>query len=165
MAIYTLASDPLHSFYQRELAKEAGISVGSANGVLPELVKQELVLLEKKGKIHLYRYNLGDPVARQLKVFFNVLDFKELVTLIQPHAKRVVLFGSCSNGRNVKDSDIDLFILTDEKNLVSAKLKSYNTIRSISPLIVDVNEYISLRNRDKPLYDEILRGITLWEQE
>ncbi len=163
--LYTLAFDPLRLYYQREVANEAHISVGSANRVLPDLVRNGFVMKEEKGKIHIYRYNIDDPAARQLKVLFNVLDLKEMVEGIKPYVKRVIMFGSCSRGTDVKDSDVDLFILTDEKNVVTESLRSFNIRRSISPIIVDANDYISLRNQDRPLYDEILRGITLWERE
>ena len=82
-----------------------------------------------------------------------------------PNAKRIIMFGSCSRGTDVKDSDVDLFILTDEKDVVVESLRSFNIRRSISSIIVDANDYVSLRNQDRPLYDEVLRGITLWERE
>lgn len=163
--LYTLAFDPLRLYYQREVANEADISVGSANRVLPDLVSNGLVMKEEKGKIHIYRYNIDDPAARQLKVLFNVLELKEMVEGIKPHAKRIIVFGSCSRGTDVKDSDVDLFILTDEKDVVTERLRSFNIRRSISPIIVDANDYVNLRNQDRPLYDEVLGGITLWERE
>ncbi len=163
--LYTLAFDPLRLYYQREVANEAHISVGSANRVLPDLVRNGLVMKEEKGKIHIYRYNVDDPAARQLKVLFNVLELKEMVEGIKPYVKRVIMFGSCSRGTDVKDSDVDLFILTDEKDVVAESLRSFNIRRSISPIIVDANDYVNLRNQDRPLYDEVHRGITLWERE
>lgn len=164
-ALYVLASDPFRPYYQREIAEEAQISVGSANRVLPNLVEQELVVKEEKGKIHLYRYNMDDPAARQLKVLFNILELKGLINQIQPHSKRIILYGSCSEGRDAKDSDIDLFILTDDKDAVKEKINRYKMRREISPMLVNANELISLKNRDKSLYDEIQRGIMLWDQE
>jgi len=163
--LHTLAFDPLRLYYQREVANEANISVGSANRVLPDLARNGFVMKEEKGKIHIYRYNLDDPAARQLKVLFNVLELKELVEGIKPYAKRVIMFGSCSGGTDIRDSDVDLFILTDEKDVVAENLRSYNIRKSISPIIVDVNDYVNLRNQDRPLYDEVHRGITLWERE
>jgi len=160
-----MAFDPLRLYYQREIANEANISVGSANRVLPDLVRNGLVTKEEKGKIHIYRYNIDDPAARQLKVLFNVLELKEMVEGIKPHAKRVIMFGSCSGGTDVKDSDVDLFILTDEKNVVAEKVRSFSIRRLISPIIVDANDYVNLRNQNRPLYDEVLRGIKLWERE
>jgi len=120
---------------------------------------------EEKGKIHIYRYNIDDPAARQLKVFFNVLELKDMVEGIKPYAKRVIMFGSCSEGTDVKESDVDLFILTDEKDVVAEKLRTFNIRKSISPIIVDANDYVNLRNQDRPLYEEVHRGITLWERE
>jgi len=162
--LYTLASDPMRSFYQREVAKEALVSVGSANRILPIFVKQGLVTRETKGKVFLYRYNIDDAVARQLKTLFNVLEMKELVDDLKPIAMRVILFGSSSRGRDAKESDVDLFILTNQKDEALKKVRQHEAKRRLAPIIVDVDEYTNLRNKDRPLYDEINRGISLWER-
>ena len=60
---------------------------------------------------------------------------------------------------------MDLFILTDQKKAILEKIRQYKTKRKISPILVNVNEFINLKNHDKPLYDEIGRGITLWERD
>lgn len=163
--LYALASDPMRSFYQREAAGEAHVSVGSANRILRTLVDWGLVDREKKGKIYLYRFNVDNPVARQLKVLFNVIELEELTTMLKPLTRRVILFGSCAEGIDVRESDVDLFILTNEKEAVSLIIGRHGSKRRLAPLIVDVNEFTKLRNEDKPLYEEITRGITLWERD
>lgn len=161
--LYALASDPMRSHYQREAAEKAYVSVGSANRILRKLVERDLVEREKKGKIYLYRYNVYNPVARQLKVLFNIIEVEELIDMLKPLVRRIILFGSCAEGRDAKESDIDLFILTRDKDIVSEKINLFGSKRRLVPIIVDVNEFTKLRNEDRPLYDEITRGITLWE--
>lgn len=139
--------------------------MGSANRILRRLVDRGLVNREKKGKIYLYRFNVDNPVARQLKVLFNVIEVEELIDMLQPLSRRVILFGSCAEGRDVKESDIDLFVLTSEKETISEKIGRHESGRRLAPIIVDVNDFTKLRNEDRPLYDEVMRGITLWERE
>ncbi len=161
--LYALASDQMRFFYQREAAERAHISVGSANRIFRTLVDSGLVEQEKKGKIYLYRYNVNNPVGRQLKVLFNIIEVEELIDMLRPLARRIILFGSCAEGRDAKESDIDLFILTRDKEAVTEKLGLYGSWRRLAPIIVDVNDFTKLRNEEKPLYDEITRGILLWE--
>ena len=114
-----------------------------------------------------YRLNLRNAVTRQLKVLFNVYSLDDLIESMKPDCKRVLLFGSCSEGTDVKDSDIDIFVLTNEKDKVKLKISTYQKKmeRRIAPIIVNSNEFVKLRKEDKPLYERILKGITLWESE
>jgi hypothetical protein len=36
--------------------------------------------------------------------------------------------------------------------------------RKISPIILDVNEFMKMKKEDEPLYERIDRGIVLWEK-
>lgn len=163
--LYALALNPMRAFYQREIAKEAKVSVGSANRTLKVLVENELVTKEKRGKIFLYKFNTENTVARQMKILFKVNELDELVRALKEHSKRIILFGSCAEGNDVKESDVDLFVLTNEKGVVRKTINSYDGSGKIAPIIVDVNDFAKIRNEDKPLYDNILRGIKLWETE
>lgn len=163
--LYVLALDPMRAFYQREIAKEAEVSVGSANRTLRVLTEKELATKERRGKIFLYRFNTENPVGKQMKILFNIIELDELVRSLRNHSKRVILFGSCAEGNDVKDSDIDLLVLTNERGVVRSIISSYEISRKVAPIIVDANGLVKMRNEDKPLYDEILGGIRLWETE
>lgn len=163
--LYALASDPTRSIYQREAAREARVSVGSANRLLRSLLEWGLVEREKRGKLYLYRFNVDNVVARQLKILFTILELEELVEELKPLVRRVILFGSCAEGRDVKESDVDLFILTNEKELVSKIIGQYGSRRRLAPLIVNADEFTRLKDENKPFYSEVMRGITLWERE
>ncbi len=38
-------------------------------------------------------------------------------------------------------------------------------LKRISPIVVNSNEFVKLKKEDKPLYERILKGVTLWESE
>jgi len=92
---------------------------------------------------------------------------KNLLDSIRQYSRRIILFGSCSQGTDVKQSDIDIFFLTLEKDIVRRKISEFNSRnkRKIAPIIIDANEFAKLRKEDKPLYENIERGIVLWESE
>ena len=114
-----------------------------------------------------YRLNVKEPTVRQFKAFVNVYTLKHLVDMLKQHSRRIILFGSCSQGTDVKGSDLDLFVLTSEKAYARGKISEFNrkSERKIAPIVVDANEFASLRREDKPLYENVQRGITLWETE
>jgi hypothetical protein len=163
--LYALASDPMRSFYQREAAGEARVSVGSANRILRGLVDRGLIDREKKGKIYLYRFKVDNPIARHLKVVFNIMEVETLVDKLQNLTARIILFGSCAEGRDARESDIDLLVLTNEKRAVSEIIGQHKSKRRIAPIIANANDFTKLRNDERPFYEEIMRGITLWERD
>lgn len=131
-----------------------------------ELSEIKVLNRDKRGRMVFYSLNMKNAVARQFKVLFDVYSLNELVEEIKQDCKRIILFGSCSEGTDVKESDVDLFILTNEKDRVKVKINAYQKAgKRIAPIIVNSNEFIKLRREDKPLYDRILKGILLWESE
>ena len=162
-----LMDDPMREFYQREIARMARVSVGATNQILRVLSDREIVTKERRGRMFFYKYNLKNPVARQLKILFNVGNLDELVKQLRGHSKRIILFGSCAEGSDVKDSDADLFVLTNEKTKARETIDRFRerTNRRVAPIILSANEFVALRSKDKPLHDRILGGIVLWQVE
>jgi len=162
-----LSQEPLKSYYQREIARITGISVGKTNQVLKALESEELVLKEAKGKMNLYRYNLHNPAARHLKIIFNLTELNELVKQLRRVSRKIVLFGSCSEGTDTIESDIDLLILTGDRDKASRIIDQTRRMlsRRISPILLNPLEFSQLKDKDRPLYEQVSRGITLWQEE
>ena len=164
--LYMFHEKPREELHEREVVRRTGISEGSANKILRKLSEVEVLERNKKGRMVFYKLNMKSAVARQFKVLFNVYSLNKLVNEIAQDSKKVILFGSCAEGTDTEQSDIDLFILANEKNIVGSRISSYQgTDRKIAPITVNSNEFVQLRKRDKPLYDRILKGIVLWETE
>jgi len=165
--LYFLLSEPMEQFYGREIARRTSVSVGAVNQFLRKFYKIGLVEMTKQGKTNLYRANLKNPIARQFKVLFNVLTLNQLIEKLKEDSDRIVLFGSCAEGTDVKDSDIDLFILTSKIETIQREVRLYERKidRRIAPIIVNSNELAKMKTKDKPLYERISKGITLWERE
>jgi len=160
-------SEPIQEYHEREVVRRTKVSKGSANKILRMLASKSFLLREKKGRMVFYRLNAKDSMVRQFKVLVNVYTLKDLLTQMKEHCRRIILFGSCAQGTDVKESDIDLLILTSEKELIRRRISEYNrkNKRKIAPIVADANEFIKLKREDKPLYENIEKGIVLWETE
>lgn len=158
---------PLEEYYEREVARKTGVSRGSAHKILIMLADVTFLSREEKGRMLIYKLNLAEPTIRQLKIAVNTFALKKLVDKLKQNSRKVVLFGSCSQGTDTKDSDIDMLIITAEKEPVRKILSEFNrkSERKVAPITVDMNEFIRLKKEDKPLYENIEKGITLWEAE
>lgn len=165
--LYFLLTNPMEQFHEREIVRRTGVSVGAVNQILRKLHEARLVEKDRRGRTNLYRANLKSPVARQFKILFNVLTLNDLINKIKQVSERIVLFGSCAEGTDVKSSDIDLFVLSSDTRTVKHEVRVYERKinRRLSPIIIDSNELAKMKKRDKPLYERIFRGITLWERE
>lgn len=159
--------DPMQEYHEREVARKAEVSSGSANKLLRLMASSSMLKRQRRGRMVLYRLDLNSPTAKQFKILFNVHSLEELLSKLKAVSKRIVLFGSCSQGTDVKESDIDMMILTDESGVVRKEITKFNSKakRRIAPIIVDANEFAKLRRNDRPLYDNIERGIVLWEAQ
>jgi predicted nucleotidyltransferase len=160
-------ADPMREHHQREVARGTKVSVGSANRMLKLLADSDLLVEQRRGRMLFYRLNANDPVVRQFKVLVNVYSLNPLLRGLREHCRRIVLFGSSAEGTDVKESDMDLFVLTSEKDFVRKNISQFNlkSDKRIAPIIVDANEFVKFKKNDKALYENIERGITLWQAE
>jgi len=165
--LHLFHTDPTQELHEREVARRAKISDGSANKILRKLSEVKILERSTRGRMVFYKFNLRNTVAKQFKVLFNVYSLNELTESIQQESRKIILFGSCSEGTDVKESDIDLFILTNEKGKIRSEVEAYQrkVEKRISPIIVNSNEFARLRKEDKPLYERISKGLILWESE
>lgn len=159
--------DPLKEYYEREVARKTGVSKGSAGKILKLLTNLDFLTREEKGRMVIYKLNSKEPTVRQFKILVNTFALRNLVHKLRQFSRKVILFGSCSQGTDAKDSDIDLLIITQEKEEVRKITSEFDrkNERKVAPIIVNANEFILLKNEDRPLYENIERGIVLWEAE
>jgi predicted nucleotidyltransferase len=160
-------SDPMQEYHEREVIRKTRVSKGSANRILRLLSGLGFLSRERKGRMVFYRLNRSEAVVRQFKVLATVYALKELIDRVKEECRRIVLFGSCAQGTDTKDSDIDLFVLTSTKTSVRKSIGDFGrkSERKITPIVADVNEFARMKREDKTFYDNIERGILLWEKE
>ena len=168
MTVFELfLSDPMQEYHEREVVRRTNVSRGSANKILRLLAALGFLTRQTRGRMVLYRLNHSEAVVKQFKVLSNVYLLKELTDEIKKESRRIILFGSCAEGTDTRDSDIDLFVLTATKNTVMRRIRDFNRTseRNVTPVVLDTNELTRLKREDKPLYDNMRRGIVLWEKE
>jgi len=168
MTVFELfLSDPMQEYHEREVVRRTRVSKGSANKILRLLAGLGFLTRQTRGRMVLYRLNHREPVVKQFKILSNVYLLKGLTDQVKEECRRIVLFGSCAEGTDTKDSDIDLFVLTSTKNTVKRRIRDFNRAgdRKVTPIVIDTNELAKLKREDKPLYENVQRGIVLWEKE
>jgi len=113
-ALGLLAEHPDQSYFVKEVSRLAGISYRGASEALAYLHALGLIIRGQGGKLVLYAANTRHSLIRHYKVLLTLADLTSLLDELKPLASEVILFGSCAKGANTAESDIDLYIITDD---------------------------------------------------
>jgi len=154
---------PGNEFLEKEIQKVTKISKSGVNFALRDLVKTGLVKKQKRGKIAFYSIAFDHPIVKQLKVLKTLVNLEPLIKKIKKLSKKIILYGSCSRGENTSESDIDLFIVTNNSNLISEAMKKNKLTERIRLSVRSPLEYVEMEKTDPTFYKEVELGITLWE--
>ncbi|MCX5781567.1 MAG: nucleotidyltransferase domain-containing protein [Elusimicrobia bacterium] len=160
-----LAKYPGHQFLATEIQDNIKISKGGLNQSLRELAKEGLVHRLKKGKIFLYSLNHSNPIVKQFKILKNIESLIPLTNKLGAISEKIVLFGSSARGEDSFESDVDLFVLTknpEEVNEATSKLKLERKLQLVVRTPVS---YSSMGKKEPVFFEEINRGLTIWEKK
>ena len=148
-------------FQLREMSRKVNIAPASVKIYLNELEKEKLIIKEKH---RIYNYpvyyaNRDNEEFRFLKRLDNMMKIKEsglldyLTESCMPGV--IILFGSSSLGEDIKESDIDLFVMCKEEKIDLDKFeKKLN--RKINIFFTE-----NFNTLSKELKNNIINGIIL----
>jgi predicted nucleotidyltransferase len=128
-----------------------------------DLVSAGFIRRKKRGKMYLYVVNFDHPIIKQLKVLKVIMFLDPLLEKIRNKSQKIILYGSSSRGENTKDSDIDLFVVTNSSQEVEKITKNSPKGKGVQLIIRTPLKYIEMEKTDPIFYAEIERGIVLWE--
>jgi len=157
--------NPGEEFVGKDLEGKIEISRSGIYYALKELTNGGFLCQYAKGGISFYSLNYNNPVVKRLKVLKTVIEIQPLLEKLKKLSSRIVLFGSSSRGETVKDSDIDLFIITHNKTVIEKEITKFGSKQRIQAVKKTELEYVELKRSDSVFYEQVNRGILLWEAE
>ncbi len=160
-----LCRNPQEAFFSAEVADRTLLSKGGVNQILRTMASQGLLQAEKKGRMIFYCVDSGSPLIKQFKVFHNVTLAEELTGKIKPFSEKIILFGSCARGEDTPESDLDIFVVSREKDKVRGLIASVKENRKVQLIIKTPQEFIVMDQKEPVFYEETHRGIVLWEKK
>ena len=156
-------------FHEREIARRVGISYGSANMVLNELFADGMLARRQAGKMLFYSFDNTDPIARILKILVSVSLLRPLAKDLREYASEIVLYGSCARGEDTSSSDMDLYVVSAEKEKVLGIIeehkfrKGFEGVR-IQPVVLSTQDLLKSEKTDKEFLSLVREGIVLWDE-
>jgi len=165
-----LVLHPDQSFYEREIGRKTGLSPSSAHYALVRLYRASLINRKQNGRMYFYSIDKTNPYLKEFKVLANLLLIEPLVERLKRLSHKIVLFGSWADGSDTEDSDIDLFIVSSEKekvlsvvNKFSYSTKLYN--RKLQPIISSPEELLKKGKEERAFLEQVEKGKVLWERD
>ena len=123
----------------------------------------DFVKENKSGKNIYYQINQMNSSIKNFKIFMTINELTSLVNKLKETSEKITLFGSCAIGKDTNESDIDLLILTNEKEKVKKFIINRGFDRKIQAVVVNAGDLMKIKEKDKAFYQEIKKGITLWD--
>ncbi len=156
---------PEKDFYDRQISQLSKVSRSGTNFALRDLHKEGLLIREKRGRMLFYRVDLGNPLIKQLKISRSIAQFSNLLTRLRPLAIKIILYGSAAQGTNTSGSDIDIFVLTRQKDALKKILFRSRLRPKIQYVLQTPTEYAEAKKKNPVFIREIAQGITLWSRK
>jgi predicted nucleotidyltransferase len=156
-------------YHEREIARKVGISYGSANSVLNELFNEGILVRRRVGKMLFYSFNSRDPIFKTFKIIVSIALIRPLIKKLKDVASEIVLYGSCARGEDTSRSDMDLFVVSEEKEEVLEIIDSFRFIKGfehlkIEPAVLSPLELLKSEKDDKEFLSLVREGIVLWDE-
>lgn len=146
-----------------QIARDTGISKGEVSKAVKILKNSGLVRAEQSGRNMVCFVDQRLPVFTHLRIAFNILEIMPEVAVLQKFADKIVLFGSCAEGIDTDDSDVDILVITRDKDRAGKAARKVKLPRPVQWIIKTPQEYVILNSSEKVFADEINKGIVLWE--
>ncbi|MDE1838680.1 MAG: nucleotidyltransferase domain-containing protein [Thaumarchaeota archaeon] len=161
-------NDYKKSLHLREISRETEIDVKAIQLQLKKLEKINVLSSVIRGRNKDYHLNLNNVTTKyylvMAEVFISIIYLKKnfLIKKIVDEIENkihepIILFGSFAKGTYTKDSDVDVFIISDKKISTSSIIEAANMVgREISLKSASRQQFLEgLRNND-PLIKEVV---------
>jgi len=159
--------NPYTRFHLRETARKLKMDPMTVKRALDVLVKEGLVVFEKDFNRSVYQANMTDLTLRHIKIAYNIYLLRKRKTtefLLEqmPPVTAIILFGSMAKGENDLDSDVDLLVISRNKNRPAEEL-SRMLGREVNLIVFTPAEWSRQASTNRAFYlDILLDGIPLY---
>lgn len=152
-------NEPSKHLHFKDIVKHVKISENRANHWLKNLVKEHLILYNKKiGKMPYYTANFDHTDYKTKKKLYALEKFYEtgfLKHLESLNAKTIIIFGSFARADWHAKSDIDLLIIGDDKELEKGK---YENVLKREIQLITFKNIKDIKNINPHLIHNVVNG-------
>jgi predicted nucleotidyltransferase len=139
--------EPTKIHFIKEISKKTEIAHTSIRNNINKLLEEKLILPKESSPFNGYIANRDNPNFIFYKKVYNLYSLKNIKDFLEKnhYPKLAVVFGSYSLGEDIESSDIDILLITKEKEINLKKFEK-ELKREINILCLD-----NLNKLEKPL--------------
>ena len=163
--LWFLLANPGVDFYDREISNRAKVGRTGTNAALRQLHAAGMVMRKPGRKLVYYSISTDDALVRQLKVTQNILFVENLVRQMKSCASQIVLYGSAAEGTNTLLSDFDMFVIAQDPRAANDIVMKSPLRERLHVRVETRASAIALRAHNKVFYQQVQKGIVLWQQQ
>ncbi|MFH1661886.1 MAG: nucleotidyltransferase domain-containing protein [Candidatus Falkowbacteria bacterium] len=156
-----LADFPNDNFFTSEISKKIKISLGGCHNALKNLKKKDMVKIELRGNMKFWQINYDNILLKQYRIPFLLDRLNDFIKELKPFCQQIILFGSSARGEYNRNSDIDIVLITSNKQDVKDLINKYSKKYLIKPIIKTSNEWHELESKEPEFFQEVKSGIEL----
>lgn len=155
-----LALNPYREYYGSEIAREVKCSKASVSGILGGFLDKKIIKSRAVGNLKFYQINQS-PILANYKISLVIKKLEPIVEKLKKISTKVVLFGSSARGEQTVESDIDLLVISKNKEEVRIVIGGGRLKNIIKPIIKTNSEWSEMEINDPEFFGEVNRGIVL----
>ena len=157
---------PASRFQLRELARCTHLSTTGVKAALKRLLAEKIIKTEREKSYLFYRTNFDTQEYKWTKKFYNIARIisSGLLKYLDEELNRpeaIVLFGSAARGEDAEKSDIDIFVLSENKKYLNLKQFEKKLCKPLVLQIFNREEFETAKRKNKEFINNILNGILL----
>ncbi len=158
--------EPNKWFHVREMARLLKLTPTTASKYLNQLCKDGFLIKKQERKHLLFKANTESFSYKDAKVHYNTksLISSGLIDYLDKelhYPKAIIIFGSYAKGENDKNSDIDIFVISNRKKGLNLEIFEKKLKAKIQLFIKNENEFFKMQKENKNLVNSILNGIVI----
>lgn len=158
-----LSTNADKEYTEKEIGDLTEMKRSSVNLALHSLSEEGIVKKRKVGRTSLYSAGTDHMVIKELKILQNLLSIYSLIEKLKPESQKIILFGSSAKGTNTAESDIDLFVQTNNVDKVREIINSSQFKDKIQLIVKTPKEMLAINNQKPLFFQEIEKGKLIWE--
>ncbi len=151
-------------FYLTQIAHKTKVSDSTVQQILEKKVKKELAKKEKLGNLSLYFIEQTNLLVKQEKILRTIECLKPLLKQLNKWSQKIILYGSAAFGKNMVESDIDLLVLSNEKDKVYEIFSKSKLKNKVKLVVKNFLEWVEIKEKDQFFFNQLNKGKVLWEK-